>query len=337
MTRGNSMRWRQRSLLLALAACLTTVGVLLGLGIIALPSGQQPSETQRSAAGTSNETSKPNVGSGPAGQSGPHVLAVKIDNVRAARPPVGLAAAEVVYVEPVEGGLTRLIAVYGENKPEVVGPVRSLRETDLHLLAQYGHPALSFSGAAPELKPQIKASPIRNVSQNKVPRAYFRDSSRSAPHNLFVRPDRLPPGGRWAPQARPDFGPAPEGGDPTKRYSVQYGQATVGFEWSAAQQRWLISMNGHPLKGANSGRLTASTVVVQRVEVTTSPISDAAGNPSPVAHTVGKGQARILRNGKAYEAVWSRPTVRSATAYTTPSGEPIPFAPGPIWIVLAPR
>lgn len=46
------------------------------------------------------------------------VLVVKIDNVDEARPATGLGSADVVYVEPVEGGLTRLAAVFSTNRPE---------------------------------------------------------------------------------------------------------------------------------------------------------------------------------------------------------------------------
>lgn len=59
--------------------------------------------------------------------SGP-VLAVKIDNTSGARPRVGLTAADVVYVELVEGGLTRLLAIYASQLPAHVGPVRSARK-----------------------------------------------------------------------------------------------------------------------------------------------------------------------------------------------------------------
>ncbi|WP_369690928.1 DUF3048 domain-containing protein [Nocardia fusca] len=48
------------------------------------------------------------------------VLVAKIDNSSQARPPpVGLGAADVVDVEPVEGGLSRLAAVFSTDKPPV--------------------------------------------------------------------------------------------------------------------------------------------------------------------------------------------------------------------------
>ena len=55
------------------------------------------------------------------------VLAVKIDNIVDARPQTGLQSADLVYVIPVEGGLTRFMAVYSSRVPSVVGPTRSTR------------------------------------------------------------------------------------------------------------------------------------------------------------------------------------------------------------------
>ncbi|MGW3471351.1 DUF3048 C-terminal domain-containing protein [Saccharopolyspora sp. NPDC000995] len=67
-----------------------------------------------------------------------------------------------------------------------------------------------------------------------------------------------------------------------------------------------------------------------------SPFQDVVGNMSPFAETVGGGRAVVLREGLSFEARWSRPAPEVGTAYTTPAGEPIPFAPGQVWIVLNP-
>ena len=75
------------------------------------------------------------------------VLTVKIDNLAPARPQTGLAGAGIVYVLPVEGGLSRFLAVFSSHVPPVIGPVRSAREDDLELLRQFGRPAFAYSGA----------------------------------------------------------------------------------------------------------------------------------------------------------------------------------------------
>ena len=107
-----------------------------------------------------------NVLSGREGENGP-VLVVKIDDTANARPQVGLEFADVVYIEQVEGGLTRLAAVFSSNIPVRIGPVRSARISDIDLLAQYGHVAFAYSGAQQKLLPVIAAAKLSDVGAMK--------------------------------------------------------------------------------------------------------------------------------------------------------------------------
>lgn len=264
-------------------------------------------------------------------------LAVKIDNVPTARPQTGLGSAEVVYVEPVEGGLTRLVAVYTGAPPAIVGPVRSARRTDVELLAQYGTPVLAYSGAAPELLPTLHTANLVNAAPAQAGSAYFRDNKRSAPHNLFVRTSRLPDGARPPAVAPLRFGPAPVAGAPVTTYRVAYRAATFAFTWSAGDARWLVSMNGTPVRSTDTGRVLAATVIWQQVPVTASePGEDARAGGSPVAHTVGSGQAIVLRDGQSFTTTWSRPAAQSPTTFHTAAGQELPLAPGPVWVLLTP-
>ncbi|MFI5716478.1 DUF3048 domain-containing protein [Nocardia sp. NPDC051750] len=284
------------------------------------------------SSGTRSDRPPPDTSS----RVGEPVMVAKIDNSPEARPPVGLAAADLVYVEPVEGGLSRLAAVFSADKPPVIGPVRSARETDLTLLDQFGNPTLASSGAAPELVAAIDQSSLQNASAERQPAAYFRDYSRVAPHNMFVRSDQLPEGGGWPAASQPHFGPAPDGGEPTQYREARYQDTVMGFDWSPDHQRWLVSMDGAAYTEADTGQVMASTVVLQSVQVQNSAISDVAGSVSPLAETTGSGQALVLRDGQAFPAEWSRPSADAGTTYTTPTGTAIPFAPGQVWTVLIP-
>lgn len=264
------------------------------------------------------------------------MLAVKIDNAPQARPPTGLGAADQVVVEPVEAGITRLIGIFASQRPPVVGPVRSARETDLRLLPQFGRPALAFSGAAPELLPRINGSGLQVDSQAKVGAAYHRGRG-EPPHNLYVRPDKLPAGEGWSPGNPLVFGPLPAGGRPDGHEEVSYPHARVGFDWSEQERRWLVSFDGQPCSATDSGRLGAGTVVLQDVAERGSALKDSEGNVTPYAETVGSGHALVLRDGRAFDATWSRPTPESGTTYTGPDGAPLPFAPGQVWTALTPK
>lgn len=276
---------------------------------------------------------------GLASDPGP-VLTVKIDNVRAARPHTGLDKADIVYVEQVEGGLTRLLAVYASEQPPRIGPVRSARESDVELLRQFGRPALAYSGVRSALQSLLRDSPPYAVPPESAPAAYVRDPGRPAPHNLFVLPERALAA---APDADPPkdigfrFGGTPGGGRATNTYDVSFPAARYGFTWSAAEQRWLVSMDGTAARTTEGARVGAATVVVQHVTVRPSGFKDSAGNVTPYTETVGSGTAVVLRDGKRYDARWSRPDADGGTVFTRPSGDRLTFAPGPVWVVLAPR
>ncbi|MFJ7059851.1 DUF3048 domain-containing protein [Streptomyces microflavus] len=268
------------------------------------------------------------------------VLAVKIDNVAPARPQTGLEQADIVYVEQVEAGLSRLLAVYSSELPPVIGPVRSARETDLELLRQFDRPVLAFSGAQSRLLPAIDRAPLDAVPPSAAPRAYFRGPERPAPHNLYLRPERIPYAASGAEAVEAlglRFGPAPPGGSSEESRTVRFPSARTTFTWSAERERWLVAMDGSPARTSEGGRLGAATVIVQDVTVRPSAFGDRSGNNTPFTETVGSGTAHVLRDGKAYEARWARPSADADTAFTTPGGQRIDLASGPLWIVYAPR
>ncbi|MET8569320.1 DUF3048 domain-containing protein [Streptomyces sp. NPDC004783] len=266
------------------------------------------------------------------------VLAVKVDNVPAARPQTGLDAADLVYVEPVEGGLSRLMAVYATGLPQSVGPVRSARESDLELLRQFDRPTLAFSGAQSKLLPLVDRAPLRAEPPGRTPGAYVRDEGRAAPHNLYVRPGRLlpSPAGSAALTTGFHYGEAPGGGRAESSRTVRYPAASFTFTWSAHRDRWLVAMDGEPAVMTGGGRPAPATVVVQHVTVRESAFRDFRGSNSPYVESVGAGKAEVLRDGRSYEATWKRGAADEGTAFTARDGTPLNFAAGPVWVVFLP-
>ena len=266
------------------------------------------------------------------------VLAVKIDNIVTARPQTGLQSADIVYVEPVEGGLTRFMAVFSSRVPTTVGPVRSARESDLYLLPQFGRPAFAWSGATPHLVPFIERAHIADLYALQV-NGYYRISSRVAPENLYANPRTLLSEARHVSKARDigfRFGPQPAGGRATRSYSVKFPAASYTFNWSGKAKRWLTWIDGAPAMATEGGQLGGATVIVQYVYIGESRFEEYGGLP-PLARSIGSGTAVILRNGRAYKVHWSRPGLTSGTTYTLPGGKRMTFARGQVWVVLAPE
>ncbi|WP_324790379.1 DUF3048 domain-containing protein [Streptomyces sp. H51] len=267
------------------------------------------------------------------------VLAVKIDNAPAARPHTGLDSADIVYAEQVEGGLSRLVAVYASRLPKVVGPVRSARESDLELLGQFDDPLLAFSGAQHRLLPLIDKAPLTPKTPDDAPNAYFRGTGRAAPHNLYLRPGRLlsaaPGPGALTTGFR--YGAAPEGGRPESSRTVRFPAARFTFTWSASRHRWLVSMDGTPAVTTAGERVAPATVVVQYVKVRPSAFRDVLGNNTPYTETVGSGKARVLRDGRVYDVDWTRERPGDGTRFTAADGSRVSFARGQVWVVFAAR
>ncbi len=265
-------------------------------------------------------------------------LAVKIDNVPAARPQTGLEAADIVYAEQVEGGLSRLMAVYATRLPKAVGPVRSARESDLELLRQFHEPTLAFSGAQGKLLPLIDKAPLNAESPSSAASgAYYRGAGKVAPHNLYLRPQRLLDAVPGAAALTTGFryGAAPEGGTPVKSRTVRFPSARFTFTWAADRHGWLVSMDGTPTLATDGKRLATPTVVVQYVKVRESRFHDVLGNNSPYTQTVGSGRAQVLRDGRVFEVEWRRGAATDGTDFTTADGTPVNFAQGQVWVVFA--
>jgi hypothetical protein len=265
------------------------------------------------------------------------VLAVKIDNIVQARPQTGLQSADMVYIIPVEGGLTRFMAVFSAHVPPVIGPVRSARQSDLDLLRQFGRPAFAWSGATPHLVPFIERAPVVDLYANLVG-GYYRVGFRFAPQNLYADPRVLLAEAQNASKARDigfRFGRQPAGGRRVGSWTVRYPATTITFQWSARAKRWLLWMDGSPGQAAEGGQLGGKTVIIQYTRIATSRFEEYGGRP-PYATSVGSGTAMILRNGRVFKVHWSRPNLKSGTSYTLPNGKRMLFAPGQVWVVLAP-
>lgn len=270
------------------------------------------------------------------------VLIVKLDNTRYAQPHAGLTKADVVYMEEVEYGITRLAAVFSSQVPKRIGPVRSARITDIDLLAQYGRPAFAYSGAQHKMFPVLDAAPFHDVSPRRGAEGYSRDSSRRAPYNYYLD-------GHVALQRAPKAAPAkdmgftfsedvPPGGLTAKHAEMAWGYASAAFDYARELDAYRINLNGLPARAEErkSGQL-ASTVVIQYVKQTPSRFFDKGGGNTPHADTIGTGKAWVLRDGQAWKVTWSRPSAKQGTTFTLPDGSPMPFKPGQTWIVLLDR
>ena len=267
------------------------------------------------------------------------VLVVKLDNTRNAQPHAGLVDADVVYVEEVEYGITRLAAVFSSTVPARIGPVRSARITDIDLLAQYGKPAFAYSGAQRKMFESLDAASIVDVSPRMGGEGYSRDSGRRAPYNYFLDGNASLGGARKASMSQ-DIGfvfdaAVPAGGLTATDAQMEWSYASAGFTYKPKRGTYAVSLNDVAAGAEESkGGQQADTVVIQYVEQRPSIFNDKGGGNTPHAETVGSGRAIVLRDGLGWKVRWDRPDRKSGTTFTMEDGSPMPFKPGQVWVVL---
>jgi len=298
--------------------------------------------------GSSNEnidkTKTYNSISGRVGADGP-VMAVKIDDTSSSRPQIGLEDADLVYIEQVEGGLTRLAAIFSSTIPREVGPVRSARISDIDILAQYGKVIFAFSGAQRAMLTVISNSNLWDYgAQRSSPIIYTRDENRPSPYNMVLRGDllleKVNSDSREVAISKSigwNFGDAPDGGVAIDSVSVQWPASKYEATWSSSEKRWLLSNFGKPNFAASGKQLGPKTFVIQKVEMSDSIFRASDGSYTPLSETVGNGTGYILRDGRAFKANWKRPNPKVGTTWTLADGSEIKFAAGSIWVALTDR
>lgn len=334
---------------------VTALVLALGLGLLAACSGgeaappaspasssQTPSPSATSAAPLPTPSNGIPPGASPfsglPGGEGKPVLAVKIDNTRAAQPHAGLKAADLVYLEEVEWDLTRIMAIFNSQLPDEVGPVRSARISDMDILAQFGKVAFSNSGAQSKLLPVIAAANLYDVSADKVWNAFTNDPGRPGPVDHMADPRALLAAAPDAELAR-DIGfvfseEPPPGGTPVTKVSASWPSSEVSFTWDEKDGTFIVGLNGEESRSTEGGPQRAATVVFQSVVQTDSGYGDRYGGRTPLIETVGTGAAIVLRDGRMWSVTWERPSMEEGTRFVLPDGSLMPFAIGQEWVVL---
>ena len=295
----------------------------------------------------SNVFSEPavtNALSGREGINGP-VLVVKIDDTTQAHPQVGLEDADVVYIEQVEGGLTRLAAIFSSIIPQRIGPVRSARISDIDILSQFGRVAFAYSGAQRKLLPVIAAANLQDLgAQRQSPTIFTTDPNRIPPYAMILRADLLMEkivANNYKIDSAKDvgykFGELPEGGAPTEKVVMHWPAVTYSATWSKEESRWLLSHNNSVNYAESGVVLGPTTFVIQMVSIIPSEYKDKVGGVTPLSQTVGMGKAYVLRNGQKFVTTWNRPSAEAGTTFTFSDGTIMNFDPGQIWIALTDR
>jgi hypothetical protein len=268
-------------------------------------------------------------------------LAVKIDNVSGAWPQAGLNSADIVFDILVEGGLTRLMAVYQSQPASLVGPIRSARPVDAYLLRLFGGGYFAFSGASRhEMKPVRNHSHAVLLYDDVNPAPFYRRSDHLSPDNLFSSTAALraalhtmAPNEAGPPRVFGYSHHAPRG-VPTHQAVVPYPSASAGWSWDGHE--YLRTQDGHPDTLIPGDRVSTTNVVIMSVKIVGTGIFETNGAQDPLPVTVGSGRCWVLRDGVRIDGTWRRSAVTHRLHLVDSQGHPILLAPGRTWVELMP-
>ena len=262
----------------------------------------------------------------------------KIENTSEGEPQTGLNKADLVIEELVEGGYTRLAAIFYSSLPTKVGHVRSTRTTDIGLAKPVGATIVA-SGGAPKALDVIKAANVDIFTYDAGDPGFSKDPGKSAPYHVLwdlttlaktAKADALPPRNYFT------WGKGPAAADVTKKAtsaSVAF-SPTVTTTWSFSGGTWQRS----PERAAAGEAYETDTLIVIFARVTDAGYNDPAGNPVPETVLEGSGRAVIFSGDNAVEATWNKKSLDSTMTFTAKkSGKPVTIKPGHIWLEAAPR
>lgn len=269
----------------------------------------------------------------------PPIVAVKIDNSTASRPQEGLEQADLVFDLPVEGGISRLLALFQSRVPAEVGPVRSVREVDPKLLAPFGA-FLGYSGGNAAVVASIREVAVDLGDPNLGTIAYRRAPDRPALYDLMFSPGAAlatvddPTGvdGSWF-----SFGDN-QAGEQARTVEIQSSarhQVTYGY--SAADGGYLRFHGLQPHESGAGEQIVATNVVVLVVEQLETGRTDSSGTPVPDFEVRGSGEAVVFRDGTAIVGRWERGRLTDFFRLFDSSRQVINLAPGTTWIHLVPE
>ncbi len=273
------------------------------------------------------------------------VVGVMIDNHPDALPESGISQAKIVYEAPVEGGLTRYLAIFDSKQAVAeVGPVRSARAYFLDWLQEYGNGLYMHSGGSPEALSAIKAKNIFDANEFFWGQYYRRSQDRQAPHNLYTSSEN------WA-KIVERYGSTSSlfSADKAWKYTKLVGQTigksggltipfstdySVVWTYDAKNLNYMRSTNGSQEIDKDGTEVRARNILVQITNV-----QDVANDDKgrQAITTVGSGDAIILKKGSVTYGTWKKNSLAGRTRFYDKNKKEVVLAPGNTWVEIVPN
>lgn len=267
------------------------------------------------------------------------VSGIMIENSPDARPQSGLKNSGVVFEAIAEGGITRFLALYQEQKPQLIGPVRSVRMYYVDWVAAFDASVVHIGGSAAALA-EVRNGSYRDIDQFFNAGAYWRATDRYAPHNVYTSFEKIDTLNKAKGYATSDFTgfkradstatPSPT----ATAIDVTISSALFNshYTYSAATNTYDRAQGGAAHLDREDGQISPRVVIVMKV--TQQRVLEDGWREQ--INAIGTGTATIFQDGGAQEVTWSKASKTEQIKFTDAAGSDVPLARGQTWITAVP-
>lgn len=274
------------------------------------------------------------------GESEKYPIAVIIDNKYEARPWSGLTYAGVVFEAPVEGGITRFLAIYSNSRDiSKIGPIRSIRSYYLDWASGYGAFFMHIGGS-PAAMGEISGDAelqSRNIDGYYADDYFWRSTGRIAPHNAYTSSTLIDAAREKLAAGDINFSPwkfkndafAFERGDGKEikiKFSI-YPIYDAVWEYDKEKNIYLRKDGGSYAHDDNGALVLAKNVAVLETDIE---IIDAVSRRE--IRTAGSGNALVFQDGKKIEGTWEKKDKLDMLRFYDKNGKEVEFNRGTTWM-----
>lgn len=268
------------------------------------------------------------------------VTGIMIENSPDARPQSGIKNSGVVFEAIAEGGITRFLVLYQEQKPQLIGPVRSVRMYYVDWVAAFNASVAHVGGSAAALA-EVRSGNYRDIDQFFNAGTYWRATDRYAPHNVYTSFEKIDALNSSKGYTSSSFtGFSRKDSSASKTPSATAIDVTISgplynshYAYNAATNTYDRSQAGAPHLDREDGQISPRVVVVLKVTETT--VLEDGYRES--INAIGSGGAVIFQDGTAQEVTWHKASKNEQITFTDAEGKDVPLARGQTWITAVPE
>ena len=268
------------------------------------------------------------------------VTGIMIENSPDARPQSGLKDSGVVFEAIAEGGITRFLALYQEQKPQLIGPVRSVRMYYVDWVAGFNASVAHIGGSAAALA-EVRNGNYRDIDQFFNAAAYWRASDRYAPHNVYTSFERLDAlnaqkgftTSKFTGFTRKDSQPAAAPTATSIDVTISSALFNSHYTYNPATNTYDRSQAGAPHLDREAGQISPRVVIAMKVD---QKLVLEDGYREQI-NAIGSGTATIFQDGTVQEVTWKKPSKTEQITFSDAAGKDVPLARGQTWITAVPN